>query len=91
MRAVFEVFSIFCSRKNLQESYQHVLKLLLELVKATIAVEDLISSKIGLCLDDSVSFGDSRESHSIMEEMGFMQYFKAKEKHHLEKGEYTSA
>uniref|UniRef100_A0A8C6JEK0 Uncharacterized protein n=1 Tax=Melopsittacus undulatus TaxID=13146 RepID=A0A8C6JEK0_MELUD len=72
-------------RKKLQESYQHVLKLLMELVKATVAVEDLISSKIGLCLDDSVSFGDSRESHSIMEEMGFMQYFKAKEKHHLEK------
>ncbi|XP_062458862.1 pericentrin isoform X3 [Pezoporus occidentalis] len=72
-------------RKKLQESYQHVLKLLMELVKATVAVEDLISSKIGLCLDDSVSFGDSRESHSIMEEMGFMQYFKAKERHHLEK------
>ncbi|XP_065526635.1 pericentrin-like [Lathamus discolor] len=72
-------------RKKLQESYQHVLKLLMELVKATIAVEDLISSKIGLCLDDSESFGNSRESHSIMEEMGFMQYFKAKEKHHLEK------
>ncbi|XP_061314428.1 pericentrin isoform X4 [Pezoporus flaviventris] len=72
-------------RKKLQESYQHVLKLLMELVKATIAVEDLISSKIGLCLDDSVSFGDSRESHSIMEEMGFMQYFKAKEGHRLEK------
>ncbi|XP_061204108.1 pericentrin isoform X2 [Neopsephotus bourkii] len=72
-------------RKKLQESYQHVLKLLMELVKATVAVEDLISSKIGLCLDDSVSFGDSRESHSVTEEMGFMQYFKAKEKHHLEK------
>ncbi|KAM4668562.1 pericentrin isoform 5-T5 [Amazona ochrocephala] len=72
-------------RKKLQESYQHVLKLLMEMVKATVAVEDLISSKVGLCLDDSVSFGDSRESHSIMEEMGFMQYFKAKEKHHLEK------
>ncbi|KAM9009657.1 pericentrin isoform 4-T4 [Ara ararauna] len=72
-------------RKKLQESYQHVLKLLMEMVKATVAVEDLISSKVGLCLDDSVSFGDSRESHSIIEEMGFMQYFKAKEKHRLEK------
>ncbi|XP_009999412.1 PREDICTED: pericentrin [Chaetura pelagica] len=71
-------------RKNLQESYQHVLKLLVELVKATIAVEDLICSKVGLCLDDSVASGDSR-GHSIMEEMGFMQCFKAKEKHHLEK------
>ncbi|KAM6077247.1 pericentrin isoform 2-T2 [Theristicus caerulescens] len=71
--------------KKLQESYQHLLKLLMELVKATIAIEDLICSKIGLCLDDSLASGDSRESHSIMEEMGFMQYFKAKEKHHLEK------
>ncbi|KAM9380406.1 pericentrin [Phaethornis superciliosus] len=72
-------------RKNLQESYQHVLKLLIELVKSTTAVEDLICSKIGLCLDDSLASGDSREGHSIMEEMGFMQYFKSKEKHHLEK------
>ncbi|XP_074766326.1 pericentrin isoform X3 [Athene noctua] len=72
-------------RKKLQESYQHVLKLLMELVKAAIAIEDLICSKIGLCIDDSLASGDSRDSHSIMEEMGFMQYFKAKEKHHLEK------
>ncbi|KAM9630048.1 pericentrin isoform 13-T13 [Morphnus guianensis] len=72
-------------RKKLQESYQHVLKLLMELVKATIAVEDLICSKIGLCLDDSLASGDCREGHSIMDEMGFMQCFKAKEKHHLEK------
>ncbi|XP_049666741.1 pericentrin isoform X3 [Accipiter gentilis] len=72
-------------RKKLQESYQHVLKLLVELVKTTIAVEDLICSKIGLCLDDSLTSGDSRESHSIVDEMGFMQCFKAKEKHHLEK------
>ena len=81
----------FCCRKKLQESYQHVLKLLMELVKATIAIEDLICSKIGLCLDDSLASGESRESPSIMEEMGFVQYFKAKEKHHLEKGEYKSA
>ncbi|XP_009706472.1 PREDICTED: pericentrin-like, partial [Cariama cristata] len=72
-------------RKKLQESYQHALKWLMELVKATIAVEDLICTKIGLCLDDSLASGDSRESRSIMEEMGFMQYFRAKEKHHLEK------
>eukprot|EP00075_Anas_platyrhynchos_P027567 XP_027316820.1 pericentrin isoform X12 [Anas platyrhynchos] len=72
-------------RKKMQESYQHILKLLMELVKAAIAIEDLICSKIGLCLDDSLASGDSRESHSIMEEMGFAQYFKAKEKHHLEK------
>ncbi|XP_065494410.1 pericentrin isoform X4 [Caloenas nicobarica] len=78
-------------RKKLQESYEHLLKLLMELVKATIAVEDLICSKIGLCLDDSLASGDSRESHSIMEEKGFMQYFKAKEKHHLEKASLFSA
>ncbi|XP_054685666.1 pericentrin isoform X14 [Grus americana] len=74
-------------RKKLQESYQHVLKLLMELVKATIDIEDLICSKIGLCLDDSLASGYSRESHSIVEEIGFVQYFKAKEKHHLEKAE----
>ncbi|XP_054685656.1 pericentrin isoform X5 [Grus americana] len=74
-------------RKKLQESYQHVLKLLMELVKATIDIEDLICSKIGLCLDDSLASGYSRESHSIVEEIGFVQYFKAKEKHHLEKEE----
>ncbi|XP_067994329.1 pericentrin isoform X4 [Melanerpes formicivorus] len=71
-------------RKKLQESYQNVLKLLMELVKATVAVEDLICSKIGLCLDDSLTSGDSTEISSIIEEMRFMQYFKAKEKHHLE-------
>ncbi|XP_042639674.1 pericentrin isoform X3 [Tyto alba] len=74
-------------KKKLQESYQHILKLLMELVKATIAIEDLICSKIGLCLDDSLASGDSRESQSIMEEIGFTQCFKAKEKHHLEKDE----
>jgi len=62
----------------------------MELVKATIAVEDLICSKIGLCLDDSLASGDSRESHIIMEEMAFMQHLKAKKNHHLEKGEYKS-
>lgn len=60
----------------------------MELVKATIVIEDLICSKIGLCLDDSLASGDSKETRSIMEEMGFMQCFKAKENHHLEKGEY---
>ncbi|XP_009078799.1 PREDICTED: pericentrin, partial [Acanthisitta chloris] len=74
-------------REKLQESYHHVWKLLMELVKATIAIEDLICSKIGLCLDDSLASGDSRGTLSIIEEMGFMQYFKAKEKHHLEKVE----
>ncbi|XP_071667519.1 pericentrin isoform X5 [Patagioenas fasciata] len=77
-------------RKKLQESHEHLMKLLMELVKATIAVEDLICSKIGLCLDDSLASGDSRESHSIMEEKVFMQYFKAKEKHHLGKASLFS-
>ncbi|XP_064573738.1 pericentrin isoform X11 [Zonotrichia leucophrys gambelii] len=72
-------------REKLRESYQHVLKLLMEVVKATVVIEDLICSKIGLCLDDSLASGDSKEAQSMMEEMGFMQYFKAKENHHLEK------
>lgn len=71
----------------MQDSYQCLLKWLVELVKATIAVEDLICSKIGLCLDNSMASADSMESHSIVEEIGFAQYFKAKEKSHLEKGE----
>ncbi|XP_050843489.1 pericentrin isoform X2 [Serinus canaria] len=74
-------------REKLRESYQHVLKLLMELVKATAVIEDLICSKIGLCLDDSLPSGDAKEAQSIVEEMGFMQYFKAKENHHLEKVE----
>uniref|UniRef100_A0A8C3LAG7 Pericentrin n=1 Tax=Chrysolophus pictus TaxID=9089 RepID=A0A8C3LAG7_CHRPC len=74
-------------RKKMQDSYQCLLKWLMELVKATIAVEDLICSKVGLCLDNSMASADSMESHSIMEEIGFAQYFKAKEKCHLEKDE----
>uniref|UniRef100_A0A8C3NPM3 Pericentrin n=1 Tax=Cyanoderma ruficeps TaxID=181631 RepID=A0A8C3NPM3_9PASS len=74
-------------REKLRESYQHVLKLLMEVVKATIAIQDLICSKIGLCLDDSLASGDSKETQSIMEAMEFMQYFKAKENHDLEKVE----
>ncbi|KAM8806624.1 pericentrin [Eudromia elegans] len=74
-------------RNKLQESYQHVLKMLMELVNATIAIEDLICRKIGLCLDDSLASGDSKESQSIMEEMGFLLCLKAKQKHHLEKDE----
>ncbi|XP_066178579.1 pericentrin isoform X2 [Sylvia atricapilla] len=77
-------------REKLRESYQHVLKLLMEVVKATIAIQDLICSKIGLCLDDSLASGDSKETQSIMEEMGFMQYFKVQENHHLEKASLFS-
>ncbi|XP_041253014.1 pericentrin isoform X13 [Onychostruthus taczanowskii] len=77
-------------REKLRESYQHVLKLLMEVVKATMVIEDLICSKIGLCLDDSLPSGDSKEAQSIMEGMGFMQYFRAKENHHLEKASLFS-
>ncbi|XP_059724308.1 pericentrin isoform X3 [Haemorhous mexicanus] len=77
-------------REKLRESYQHILKLLMELVKATVVIEDLICSKIGLCLDDSLASGDAKEAQSIMEEKGFMQYFKAKENHHLEKASLFS-
>ncbi|XP_015723218.1 pericentrin isoform X4 [Coturnix japonica] len=72
-------------RKKMQDSYQCLLKWLMELVKATIAVEDLICSKIGLSVDSSMASSDSMESHIIMEELGFMQTFKAKEKNHIEK------
>uniref|UniRef100_U3KFT9 Pericentrin n=1 Tax=Ficedula albicollis TaxID=59894 RepID=U3KFT9_FICAL len=74
-------------REKLRESCQHVLKLLMEVVKATVVIEDLICSKIGLCLDDSLASGDPKETQSIVEEMGFMQCFKAKENNHLEKVE----
>ncbi|TFJ99907.1 calmodulin-binding transcription activator 2 [Platysternon megacephalum] len=74
-------------RKKLQESYQQVLKLFVEMVKATIATEDLICKKVGLCLDDSLASGDSRESRSMMEEVGFIQHFKAREKQDLEKSD----
>uniref|UniRef100_A0A8C4WC90 Pericentrin n=1 Tax=Gopherus evgoodei TaxID=1825980 RepID=A0A8C4WC90_9SAUR len=74
-------------RKKLQESYQQILKLFVEMVKATIATEDLICKKVGLCLDDSLASGDSRESRSMMEEVGFIQHFKAREKHDLEKSD----
>lgn len=72
----------------MQDSYQRLLKSFMETVKAIIATEDLICKKIGICLDDSLASGDSRESRSLMEEMGFVQHFKTKEKHDMEKSEY---
>ncbi|XP_019409462.1 PREDICTED: pericentrin isoform X9 [Crocodylus porosus] len=74
-------------RQKMQDSYQRLLKSFMETVKAIIATEDLICKKIGICLDDSLASGDSRESRSLMEEMGFMQHFKTKEKHDMEKSE----
>ncbi|KYO33581.1 pericentrin isoform C [Alligator mississippiensis] len=74
-------------RQKMQDSYQRLLKSFMETVKAIIATEDLICKKIGICLDDSLASGDSRESRSLMEEMGFVQHFKTKEKHDMEKSE----
>ncbi|XP_019378836.1 PREDICTED: pericentrin isoform X3 [Gavialis gangeticus] len=74
-------------RQKMQDSHQRLLKSFMETVKAIIATEDLICKKIGICLDDSLASGDSRESRSLMEEMGFMQHFKTKEKHDMEKSE----
>ncbi|XP_074858211.1 pericentrin isoform X3 [Carettochelys insculpta] len=71
-------------RKKLQESYQRVMKLFVEILKAAIAIEDLICKKIGLCLDDSLASGDSRGSRSMMEEVGFLHHFKAREKYDLD-------
>ncbi|XP_077775041.1 pericentrin isoform X2 [Podarcis muralis] len=77
----------FCTneRKKLQESYQHALKLLLKMVKATKDTEDLIYKKIGLCLDESLASGDSGESRSIIGEIVLAQNRKTVEKWGIEK------
>ncbi|XP_034995733.2 pericentrin isoform X2 [Zootoca vivipara] len=71
--------------KKLQESYQHALKLLLKMVKATKDTEDLIYKKIGLRLDESLASGDSGESRSIIGEIVLAQNRKAVEKWGIEK------
>ncbi|XP_069081596.1 pericentrin-like [Pleurodeles waltl] len=43
------------NEKSWQDSYQRVMKLFTEMVRSTIATEDLISRKVGLCLDDSLA------------------------------------
>ncbi|ETE72894.1 Pericentrin [Ophiophagus hannah] len=48
-------------RDKLQESCQQALKLLLKMVQSTKDMEDLICKKIGLCLDDSLTSGESQE------------------------------
>ncbi|XP_026534840.1 pericentrin isoform X1 [Notechis scutatus] len=48
-------------RDKLQESCQQALKLLLKMVRSTKDMENLICKKIGLCLDDSLTSGESQE------------------------------
>ncbi|XP_058888084.1 pericentrin-like isoform X2 [Acipenser ruthenus] len=44
-------------QKSLQEAHERVLKLLLEVAKSTIATEDVISQRIGICMDSSQMLG----------------------------------
>ncbi|XP_041119285.1 pericentrin isoform X2 [Polyodon spathula] len=44
-------------QKSLQEAHERVLKLLLEVAKSTIATEDVISQRIGICVDSSQMLG----------------------------------
>ncbi|RXM97353.1 A-kinase anchor protein 9 [Acipenser ruthenus] len=44
-------------QKSLQETHERVLKLLLEVAKSTIATEDVISQRIGICMDSSQMLG----------------------------------
>lgn len=60
-------------RLKLQECNQQALKLLLIMVRATKEIEGLICKKTGLCLDDSLASGDSRESHSTTGEVVLFQ------------------
>ncbi|XP_015268581.1 PREDICTED: LOW QUALITY PROTEIN: pericentrin [Gekko japonicus] len=60
-------------QKKLQECNQQALRLLLMMVKATKDIEGLICKKTGLCLDDSLASGDSRESQSTIAEMVLSQ------------------
>ncbi|XP_054832360.1 pericentrin [Eublepharis macularius] len=72
-------------QRKLQETNQQALRLLLIMVKATKEIEGLICKKTGLCLDDSLASGDSRENHSIIGEMVLSQ--KMMEKWSMKKSE----
>ncbi|XP_078537562.1 pericentrin isoform X6 [Lissotriton helveticus] len=59
------------NQKSWQDSYQRVMKVFTEMVRSTIATEDLISRKVGLCLDDSlVSAGAGSDSANVGESLG---------------------
>ncbi|KAL8173213.1 UNVERIFIED_CONTAM: hypothetical protein K2H54_042482, partial [Gekko kuhli] len=78
MRSDIELYKN--ERKKLQECNQQALRLLLIMVKATKDIEGLICKKTGLCLDDSLASGDSRENQSTIAEMVLSQTM-------MEKGE----
>ncbi|MEE6490797.1 hypothetical protein FKM82_016005 [Ascaphus truei] len=46
-------------QKKLQHSCQRLIKIFTEVLKSTLSTEDLISKKIGLCLDNSLSQDDT--------------------------------
>ncbi|XP_073433634.1 pericentrin isoform X2 [Dendrobates tinctorius] len=49
-------------RRKLQDSCQRLLKIFADVLKSTLVTEDLISKKIGLCLDQSLSQTDNERS-----------------------------
>ncbi|MGH0117517.1 UNVERIFIED_CONTAM: hypothetical protein FKN15_038037 [Acipenser sinensis] len=55
-------------QKSLQETHERVLKFLLEVAKSTIATEDVISQRIGICMDSSQMLGG--ENLSVLEAAG---------------------
>ncbi|XP_063173864.1 pericentrin isoform X3 [Candoia aspera] len=72
-------------RDKLEESCHQALKLLLKMVQSTKDMEDLICKKIGLCFDDSLAAGDSRESQIMSGEIVLAHRLKAMEKWKLKK------
>ncbi|XP_073502858.1 pericentrin isoform X2 [Phyllobates terribilis] len=49
-------------RRKLQDSCQRLLKIFADVLKSTLVTEDLISKKIGLCLDNSLSQTDDERT-----------------------------
>ncbi|XP_069839189.1 pericentrin isoform X2 [Dendropsophus ebraccatus] len=49
-------------QRKLQDSCQRLLKIFADVLKSTLVTEDLISKKIGLCLDNSVSQTDDERT-----------------------------
>ncbi|MBN3295186.1 PCNT protein, partial [Amia calva] len=56
-----DLTSVTEERKALQDAHERVLKVLLEVVRSTIATEDLISRRIGLCMDSGLDL--PQDSH----------------------------
>ncbi|XP_071977619.1 pericentrin isoform X2 [Engystomops pustulosus] len=52
--------------KRFQDSCQRLLKIFADVLKSTLVTEDLISKKIGLCLDNSLSQAEDERTHDNM-------------------------